>query len=147
MTITIHTANTYTIEFSVINSDSKITVTFFNYIHLSFTMKFIMLMTTYNTRKIAIDQALKCIKRRMAACVNIIHESSIYSWKGKIENCKEFLVIFKTTQKNKRDLVSYIQKNHPYDTPEIIEINSASLCSKYSDWLISQTSNCNSKPE
>lgn len=123
------------------------TVTFFNYIHLSFTMKFILLATTYQNKKLATATAFKCIKNHMAACVNIMKTLSIYSWNNKIEDCEEFLVIFKTTKQNKQILVNFIQKNHSYNTPEIIEINATSLCHKYSDWLTLQTLKCDRKPE
>ncbi|MCY3854501.1 MAG: divalent-cation tolerance protein CutA [Thaumarchaeota archaeon] len=108
-------------------------------------MKFIILMTTYDKKELAMKNASICINNSIAACVNIIKISSIYSWNKKLENCNEFLTVFKTTNKNKQTLVDFIKKTHSYDTPEIIEIPAVSVDRKYYDWLISQTSNVKTK--
>ncbi len=71
--------------------------------------------------------------------MNISKISSIYSWKGKIEDTSEFLVIFKTTQKNKNLLKKEIKKLHPYDVPEIVEIDIQSVNQPYLKWLIEST--------
>jgi len=89
--------------------------------------------------KIKIKTANELVKNRLAACVNISKIYSIYSWKGKVENTSEFLAIFKTTQKNKNSLKKAIKKMHPYEVPEIAEIDIRSINQPYLKWLIEST--------
>ena len=79
------------------------------------------------------------VKDKLAACVNISKISSVYSWKGKIENTSEYLAFFKTTQKNKNKLKEKIQKTHPYEVPEIAEIDLNSINKPYLKWLVEST--------
>ena len=79
------------------------------------------------------------VKAKLAACVNISKISSVYAWKGKIENSNEYLAFFKTTEKNKKILKNEIKKNHPYDVPEIAEIKISSINKPYLNWLLEST--------
>ena len=98
-----------------------------------------IIVSTYPDKKILAKTANELVKKRIAACVNITKISSIYSWKGKIENTSEYLALFKTTQKNKALLKKAIKKMHPYDVPEIAEINVNSINQPYLKWLIEST--------
>jgi len=102
-------------------------------------MKPVIIVSTYPDKKTVTKTANELVKKRLAACVNVSKISSIYSWKGKIENTSEFLVLFKTTQKNKNALKKAIKKMHPYDIPEIAEINISSINQPYLKWLIEST--------
>jgi periplasmic divalent cation tolerance protein len=73
------------------------------------------------------------------ACVNISKISSIYSWNNKIENTSEYLAIFKTISKNKKLLKQKIKETHPYDVPEIVEIDVSSINKTYLNWLVEST--------
>ena len=123
----------------MIKSSSKVIVTFFNQVNLSFAMKPVIIVSTYPDQKTVKKTANELVKKRLAACVNISKISSIYSWKGKIENTSEFLAIFKTTQKNKNSLKKAIKNLHPYDVPEIAEIDVRSINQPYLKWLIEST--------
>ena len=102
-------------------------------------MKAVIIVSTYPDQKSVLNTANELVKKRLAACVNFLKISSIYSWKGKIENTDEFLALFKTTQKNKVALKKAIQKMHPYDVPEIAEIDIRSINQSYLKWLIEST--------
>jgi periplasmic divalent cation tolerance protein len=102
-------------------------------------MKPIIIVSTYPNKKSITKIANELIQNKIAACVNITKISSIYSWKGKIENASEYLVLFKTTQKNKKSLKEKIKASHPYDVPEIAEINITSINKSYLKWLIEST--------
>ena len=43
-------------------------------------------ISTYPTKKSAMDAAEQAVKLKLAACVNTVRISSVYSWKGKIES-------------------------------------------------------------
>lgn len=102
-------------------------------------MKPVVIISTYPDLKSVQKTANELVKKQLAACVNFSKISSIYSWKGKIENTDEFLALFKTTQKNKTALKQAIQKMHPYDVPEIAEIDILSINQPYLKWLIEST--------
>lgn len=102
-------------------------------------MKPVIIVSTYPDQKTVKKTANELVKNRLAACVNISKIYSIYSWKGKVENTSEFLAVFKTTQKNKNSLKKAIKKTHPYEVPEIIEIDVSSINQPYLKWLIEST--------
>ena len=102
-------------------------------------MKPTIIVSTYPDKKSITKISNEIVKTKIAACVNITKISSIYAWKGKIENTSEYLAIFKTTSKNKKILKDKIKTTHPYDVPEIAEIDINSINKPYLDWLVDST--------
>ncbi len=102
-------------------------------------MKPIIIISTYPNKKSITKIANELVQNKIAACVNITKISSIYSWQGKIENASEYIALFKTTQKNKKSLKEKIKATHPYDVPEITEINITSINKSYLKWLVEST--------
>ena len=102
-------------------------------------MKPVIIISTYPDQKQLKKTANEMVKKRLAACVNISKISSIYAWKGKIENSSEYLALFKTTNKNKTALKNAIKKSHPYDVPEIAEIEVSKINQPYLKWLVDST--------
>ena len=99
----------------------------------------VIIISTYPNKREITKIANQLVKEKIVACVNISKISSIYSWNNKIENTSEYLALFKTTQKNKKKLKEKIQKTHPYDVPEIAEINLSSINKSYLKWVIGST--------
>jgi periplasmic divalent cation tolerance protein len=102
-------------------------------------MKPTIIVSTYPDKKSVTKISNELVKTKIAACVNITKISSIYAWKGKIENASEYLALFKTTDKNKKILKEKIKSTHPYDVPEIAEIDIASINKPYLNWLVDST--------
>ena len=102
-------------------------------------MKPTIIVSTFPDKKSITKIANDVVKSKLAACVNITKISSIYAWQGKIENTPEYLALFKTTTKNKKSLKEKIKTAHPYDVPEIAEIDVDSINKPYLDWLIDST--------
>lgn len=102
-------------------------------------MKPIIIISTYPDKKSITTIANELVQNKVVACVNIAKVSSIYSWQGKIENSSEYLALFKTTQKNKKSLKEKIKATHPYEVPEIAEIDVISVNKSYLNWLIEST--------
>jgi len=100
----------------------------------------VIIVSTFPSKQSVTSIANKLVKKKLAACVNIINISSIYAWKGKIENQSEYLALFKTSKKNQSKLKKELQKLHPYDIPEIAEINVDSINQSYLKWLVDSTS-------
>ncbi len=102
-------------------------------------MKPTIIVSTYPDKKSIIKISNELVKTKIVACVNITKISSVYAWQGKIENVSEYLALFKTTNKNKKILKEKIKSTHPYNVPEIAEIEVNSINKPYLDWLIDST--------
>ena len=102
-------------------------------------MKPVIIVSTFPDKTSITKIANQLVKKKLAACVNIMKISSVYSWKGKIENQPEYLGLFKTTKKNQSELKKELRKLHPYDIPEIAEINVDSINQPYLKWLVDST--------
>jgi len=98
-------------------------------------MKPAIIISTYPDKKSVSKIANQLVKDKTVACVNISKISSIYSWKGKVENTSEYLALFKTKTTNKKLLKQKIKETHPYDVPEIAEVNVTSINEPYFTWL------------
>ncbi len=86
------------------------------------------------------DEAAKIskalVESRLAGCVNIIKNiRSIYSWQGKIEDDKEFLMIAKTQKHLFNALMKKVKELHSYSVPEIIAMPIIEGSEDYLKWL------------
>lgn len=99
-----------------------------------------MIVSTFPDRRRLSRIANRLVRDRVVACVNISRISSVYSWKGRVESGGEYLAIFKTTQKNKALLKRTLADLHPYDVPEIVEIDLSSINAPYMRWVEDSTS-------
>ena len=102
-------------------------------------MKPAFIISTYPNKKSILKIGNNLVKNKIIACVNISKIDSVYSWNGKIQNSSEYIAIFKTTTKNKTKLKIIIAETHPYDVPEIVEIDVTSINKSYLNWLIEST--------
>ena len=102
-------------------------------------MKPAIIISTYPNKKSISKISKELVKNKIVACINISKISSIYSWDGKIENSSEYIAIFKTVTKNKTALKKKIKETHPYDVPEIVEIDVKSINKSYLKWLVDST--------
>ena len=102
-------------------------------------MKPVIIVSTFPSKQSVNSIADLLVKKKLAACVNIIKISSIYTWFGKTENKDEYLALFKTTKKNQLTLKKELEKLHPYDVAEIAEINVESINQPYMKWIVDST--------
>jgi len=102
-------------------------------------MKPVLIISTYPNKKSILEIANDLVKSKIIACVNISKIDSVYSWNGTIQNSAEYIAIFKTVIKNKSKLKKIIAETHPYDVPEIAEIDVTSINKSYLNWLIEST--------
>ena len=99
----------------------------------------VIIISTFPDKKTITKIANQLVEKKLVACVNITKISSVYSWKGKIENQSEYLALFKTTKTKLQPLKKELQKFHPYSVPEIVEINPISINKSYLKWLVDST--------
>jgi len=102
-------------------------------------VKPVIIVSTFPSKQSVTSIAKLLVKKKLVACVNITKISSVYTWEEKIENRDEYLALFKTTKKNQSTLKKELKKLHPYDVPEIVEINVESINQPYMKWLVDST--------
>jgi periplasmic divalent cation tolerance protein len=81
--------------------------------------------------------ARKLVSKRSAACVNIAISpvESFYTWKGKLEKTREYLLVIKTMKKCLADLEKQVKRMHSYEVPEFIVLPITAGSSNYLSWL------------
>jgi periplasmic divalent cation tolerance protein len=102
-------------------------------------VKPVIILSTFPSKISITKIANQLVEKKLVACVNIIKISSVYNWKKKVENQSEYLALFKTTKENQLILKKELKKLHPYDIPEIAEINVNSINQPYLKWLVDST--------
>jgi periplasmic divalent cation tolerance protein len=76
------------------------------------------------------------VKRRLAACVNIVPQvQSIYRWKGEIESAQEWLLLIKTRADKFPGVRDAIVELHSYEVPECIVVAIEDGSPPYLQWL------------
>jgi len=96
-------------------------------------MQLILTTCPANESKKITDEILKS---KLAGCVlNISLKESKFWWKGKINQEKEVLLIFKTTNNLVDKLFKKIKELHPYKVPFIGEVDIKKVNEEYEKWL------------
>ncbi|XP_066597049.1 divalent-cation tolerance protein CutA [Prorops nasuta] len=91
---------------------------------------------TVPTNEVAKKIAQGLVKSKLAACVNIIPQvTSIYEWKGEINEDNELLLIIKTRTDTVDDLTKYVKQNHPYEVCEVISFPIQNGNEDYFKWM------------
>lgn len=100
-----------------------------------------IVISTFGSEKSLRDIAHEMIMNaKLCACVSYVKVRSLYLWENKLNDEEEFIALFKTTKKKAKELRNRIEKQHPYDVPEILEIFIDKASRPYLDWLIGSTS-------
>jgi periplasmic divalent cation tolerance protein len=81
--------------------------------------------------------ATRVVRKRLAACVNIVlgPVQSIYRWKGKVQSAREVLMVIKTSGTRLAELEKEVKRWHGYDVPEFVVIAVAAGSREYLAWL------------
>lgn len=97
---------------------------------------YIQITTTTENEQDAEQIARILVKRKLAGCVQIVGPiTSIYRWKGQIEEAKEWQCVIKSRQDLYNEIANIIQSIHPYEVPEIIAISVMTGSNAYLEWL------------
>ena len=89
--------------------------------------------TLSESRKIA----RRVVQKKLAACVNVLLSpmNSFYTWKGKLEVAREYLLVMKTSPKRLVELEKEVRRVHSYEVPEFIALPVAAGSKDYLAWL------------
>jgi periplasmic divalent cation tolerance protein len=99
----------------------------------------IIIISTFPDEKTAISVAESLIKKKLCACVNLTKVRSLYSWNNKLEDHEEYLALFKSTSFASEELKLNIERAHPYEVPEIVELKMNKVSRGYMSWLAKST--------
>lgn len=94
-----------------------------------------IVLTTLAADANAADLARTLVEERLAACVNILPAmTSIYRWKGEIEQDREQQLVIKTSAGTIEALRARLRELHPYELPEFLVLRAAAS-SAYLTWI------------
>ncbi len=100
----------------------------------------VIVLTNLPDRAAAVKLAQELVARRLAACVNVLAEcTSVYRWKGGIENAVEVPVLIKTRAGRYAEVEAAIRELHPYELPEIVAVPVQHGFDEYLQWVADET--------
>ncbi|MBN1822939.1 MAG: divalent-cation tolerance protein CutA [Endomicrobiales bacterium] len=99
-------------------------------------MRYVTVFVTVPDRREAKRLARTLVGERLAACVQISGAiTSVYRWKGGIENAKELLLTAKTKKSLFKKLAKRVRELHSYEVPEITALDIAEGSRDYLGWI------------
>ncbi|NLN61094.1 MAG: divalent-cation tolerance protein CutA [Deltaproteobacteria bacterium] len=102
--------------------------------------RFIQVVTTTDSRELAERIARSLVGDRLAACVQIDGPmTSIYHWRGKMEEAEEWRLTAKSRAVFFDDIAAAIRRVHSYEVPEIIATEIVGGDETYLRWLEEET--------
>jgi periplasmic divalent cation tolerance protein len=98
---------------------------------------YVVVLVTCASRREASRIARSVVDRKLAACVNILDAPvrSVYRWKGKIEQAREFLLVIKSSRARLAALQAEVERLHSYNVPEFMALPIVGGSSRYLTWL------------
>ncbi len=97
---------------------------------------YIVVFVTAASKKEAQKIALRLIKDKLAACVNIVDKvESVFFWEAKIEKAKESLLIIKSKKEKLPKIINLVKTLHSYTVPEIIALPIIAGNKPYLRWI------------
>lgn len=94
------------------------------------------LVTTVPNPELGRDIGREAVKAGLAACAQVEGPvTSIYSWKGVLEEEQEWRIRLKTFRNLASGLGEFIRARHPYEVPEIVVHPVSSAPEDYLSWM------------
>jgi periplasmic divalent cation tolerance protein len=104
--------------------------------------QFRVVLVTCGTLTEARDISRSVVAKRLAACANIVLSplESFFTWKGRVEKDREYLLILKTTASRLRALEKEVKHLHSYDIAEFLVLPVSAGSKAYLRWLTQSVS-------
>ena len=99
----------------------------------------VLIYITAPNREEAISLAHELLNQKLIACANIVdHVTSLYWWRGEIEQNNEVILIAKTLPSHTEQVIKHVQEKHSYECPAIVTIPITGGSQEYIDWVSQQ---------
>ena len=96
----------------------------------------ILVLTTIAAEADGAALARTLVEERLAACVNLLPAmTSVYRWKGRVEQDREQQVVIKTTRERLGALEARIRELHSHELPEFLVIAADEGSAAYLAWV------------
>ena len=95
-----------------------------------------IVLTTLGADADAAALARTLVEEGLAACVNVLPPmTSVYRWRGTVEQDREQQLVIKTAVARLGDLEARLKALHPYELPEFLILPVAGGSSAYLAWV------------
>ena len=96
----------------------------------------ILVYVTVPDRACAMSLAHAAVDAGLAACANILpNMTSIYRWKGAVEEAEEMILLLKTRADMFEKLEEKMRALHPYECPCLVALPFVNGSAPYLDWI------------
>jgi len=100
--------------------------------------RFVYVTTASREEARAIGRAL--VEERLVACVNILDGvSSLYWWKGEIQDDREAVLIAKTTSARMPQVIERVKALHSYEVPCVVSLPILEGNPAFLEWIARET--------
>lgn len=97
---------------------------------------YIVILITVGTRHEGLRIARALVQEGLAACVNMVAGvDSVYRWRGKVEEGREWLLMAKTAEGMLEKVTARVKELHTYEVPEVIAVRIEGGNRDYLDWV------------
>lgn len=95
-----------------------------------------LILTTFADEAAAESAVRSLLEERLIACGTLIPGArSIYRWKGVVEDSSEVQVLLKTSGEQASRCMARLVQLHPYEVPEIMELEPNAVSVPYAAWI------------
>ena len=99
-------------------------------------MRYILLQSSTDSLSVAKNLSKKIVDKKLSPCVHIIHSpNTYYKWEGETITSKEYIILIKTNNLKKEEIISLLKKEHNYNNPEIISSSFTVESKDYLKWF------------
>ena len=100
----------------------------------------IVVFTTCGSEEEARKLAAALVEKHVAACVNITAPvTSVYRWKGLVEEAKEWMLVIKSRRERFDELRVMLEGAHSYELPEVLALPVVEGSPNYLAWVEAET--------
>ncbi len=101
----------------------------------------VLVLTTVPSADVGAALARSLVQARLAACVNVLPPmTSVYRWKGELQEDSECQMVIKTARPRLDALRALVQESHPYELPEFVVMPIETGDEAYLAWVAVEAS-------
>ena len=97
---------------------------------------YVVCYVTVPTRQEAESISRMLLDKKLVACVNRVGPvQSLYWWQGHVDKADEYLLIMKSIEEKKEEIVEAVRLVHSYEVPEILFLPIIAGHEAYLSWI------------